>query len=120
VLLETLGAGEPDLKELLDTLEELHVVGAVVLGVRHPRRRRRRRRRRRCRRRRSVPEIAERHAIILPLSLSLLFLFAISFRVSRTRFYGSHGSTRSNEVLVSYTRIGHSQKKHSTLGNARS
>lgn len=36
VLLDALGAGEPDLEELLDALEELHVVGAVVLGVRHP------------------------------------------------------------------------------------
>lgn len=36
VLLEALSAGEPDLEELLNTLEELHVVGAVVLGVRHP------------------------------------------------------------------------------------
>lgn len=36
MLLEALGAGEPDLEELLDALEELHVVGAVVLGVRHP------------------------------------------------------------------------------------
>lgn len=36
MLLETLGADEPDLEELLDALEELHVVGAVVLGVRHP------------------------------------------------------------------------------------
>lgn len=36
VLLEALGAGEPDLEELLDALEELYVVGAIVLGVRHP------------------------------------------------------------------------------------
>lgn len=36
MLLEALGAGEPDLEELLDALEELHVVGAIVLGVRHP------------------------------------------------------------------------------------
>lgn len=36
VLFEALGAGEPDLEELLDALEELHVVGAIVLGARHP------------------------------------------------------------------------------------
>lgn len=36
MLRQALGAGEPDLKELLDALEELHVVGGVVLGVRHP------------------------------------------------------------------------------------
>lgn len=40
MLLEALGAGEPDLEELLDALEKLHVVGAIVLGIRHPPRRR--------------------------------------------------------------------------------
>ncbi len=58
MLLETFGADEPELEKLLDTLEELYVVGAVVLGVRHPlavdlvsRSRLR-------------PKIAKRHAII--------------------------------------------------------
>lgn len=36
MLLEALGVGEPNLEEFFDALEELHVVGAVVLGVRHP------------------------------------------------------------------------------------
>lgn len=36
MLLETFGADEPELEKLLDTLEELYVVGAIVLGVRHP------------------------------------------------------------------------------------